>query len=139
MPPRLVLQWLQHSRILQLKKKWLGYHARKTDGILSLLLACFNMPYKITRSKGQDFKKYGIHNGSRCRLKAWEFGESDLEMCRSKLAEADILKEMPKTPIERSLPWIALHLFSIEASYLLLDTGCTGKYLHLLSRLSIGS
>ena len=45
----------------------------------------------------QDSKKYGIHNGSRCRLKAWDLGTSDLEMCRSKLAEAVILKEMPKT------------------------------------------
>ena len=97
-PPAWFRSGYSTEDLLQLKKKWLEYHARETDGILSLLLlACYNMPYKVTCSHGQDFKKYGVHNGSRCRLKAWDLGEADVELCRSQHEEAMILKEMPKT------------------------------------------
>ena len=66
-----------HTELLQQKKKWLSYHARKTEGILSLLLCCYDMPFRVTNSNGHEFKKYGIFNGASCRLKAWELSEED--------------------------------------------------------------
>ena len=39
--------------LLAQKKKWLMYHSRRTDGILSLLLACYDMPYRVTHSNGK--------------------------------------------------------------------------------------
>ena len=56
-PPNWYANGYRHEELLEQKKKWLGYNARKTQGILSALLACFDMPYRVTSSHGKDFKK----------------------------------------------------------------------------------
>ena len=78
------------------KKKWLSYHGRKTEGVLSLLLCCFDMPFKVTHSGGPEYKKYGIHNGARCRLKAWELEAEDTEALRESCEQEIVLTAMPK-------------------------------------------
>ena len=35
------------------------------------------MPFVVKHSGGPEYKKYGVHNGSRCRLKAWQLDEKD--------------------------------------------------------------
>ena len=54
------------------------------------------MPLVVMHS-GADYKKYGVHNGSRCRLKAWELDEKDEAMVRENSSEEFIvLQAMPK-------------------------------------------
>ena len=78
-------------------KRWLNYHARRTEGIQSLLLCCYVMPFVVKHSGGPDYKRYGIHNGSRCRLKAWELDEKDDAIIRDNGSdEFIILQAMPK-------------------------------------------
>ena len=71
-PPNWFCNGYSATQLEDLKRKWLAYHARKTEGVLSLLLCCHNMPFVVKHSGGPEFKKYGVHNGSRCRLKAWK-------------------------------------------------------------------
>lgn len=63
----------------ELKKRWLSpkYHARRTEGILSLLPLCRGMPLRVTLGNGDRFKEFGIHNGARCRLKSWTLHGDD--------------------------------------------------------------
>ena len=76
-PPNWFCNGYSVKELEDLKKKWLSYHARKTEGVLSLLLCCNNMPFVVKHSGGPEYKKYGVHNGSRCRLKAWQLDEKD--------------------------------------------------------------
>ena len=71
-PPSWFASGFSEAELVEQKKKWLSYHARKTEGILSLLLACVGMPYRVTDSNGAEFKEYGVHNGAKCVLKAWQ-------------------------------------------------------------------
>ena len=87
------------------------YHARKTEGILSLLLACYDMPYRVTNSNGNEFKEYGIHNGAKCRLKDWHFSETDEKNAKVHKEGTLVLQELPKklflemlTPMKKAYP-----------------------------------
>ena len=55
------------------------------------------MPYIVKSSHGTDFKKYGIYNGAKCRLKAWHLSDQDYESLQNCTDGALILKELPKT------------------------------------------
>ena len=78
-------------------KRWLNYHARKIEGILSLLLCCYDMPFVVKHSGGPEYKQYGVHNGSRSRLKAWELHEKDEAVIQETSNEEFIvLQAMPK-------------------------------------------
>ena len=59
-PPNWFASGFSKEELLQQKKKWLRYHARKTEGILSLLLCCYDMAFRVTDSSGPEFKKYGM-------------------------------------------------------------------------------
>ena len=76
-PPSWFCNGYNNEELQEMKKRWLSYHARKTECILSLLLCCYDMPLIVKNSGGPEYRKYGIHNGSRCRLKAWELEEED--------------------------------------------------------------
>ena len=51
------------------KRKWLGYHSKKTGHLLPLLLARVDMPCRVARGHGKQFKECGIHDGAKCILK----------------------------------------------------------------------
>ncbi len=55
------------------------------------------MPFVVKHSNGPEYKKYGVHNGSRCRLKAWQLDEQDADTLTDNTDEETIvLKAMPK-------------------------------------------
>ena len=79
------------------KQKWNSpnYHARKTDGIPSLMPLIFDMPWRLTGGQGEHFKECGIHNGTRGRVRAWSLHKDD----EKKLEECDdpeiVLEHLP--------------------------------------------
>ena len=83
-------------------KSWLTLHSKWTGGILSLLLCCYDMPFRVTDSGGKDFKKYGVHSGSRCKLKAWDLSDADKAMLQNITKAIVILQDMPKVLL---VPW----------------------------------
>ena len=96
-PPSWFCSGYSDADLQTMKKRWLNYHARKTEGILSLLLCCYDMPFVVKHSGGPDFKKYGVHNGARCRLKAWDLADADAAAVESNTtAEFIVLEAMPK-------------------------------------------
>ena len=114
-----------------MERRWLAYHAKKTEGILSLLLCCYDMPFVVKHSGGPEYKKYGIHNGSRCRLKAWDLDEQDESTIMEAISEEMIvLKAMPKAlhrigeTVTRTLPWLTRQVVPHENCGDILDAGC---------------
>ena len=110
-PPNWYANGYTTGELLEQKKKWSTYHARKTEGILSLLLACLDMPYRVTDSNGYEFKEYGIHNGAKGILKGWHLSEKDLERADRKEEGNLVLLELPRvlflemqTPMKKSYP-----------------------------------
>ena len=96
-----------------LKEKWLKptYHARKTDGILSLMPCVYDMPCKITSGKGNHCKEYGLHNGSRCRLKAIAFSAEDIARVDDNNESEIVLQKLPEAlwvqseqPLKKQVP-----------------------------------
>lgn len=120
-PPAWYANGYSTKDLQELKKKWLSYHARKTQGILSLLLACFNMPYRVTNSHGKEFKEYGIHNGAKCVLKAWKLDEKDAKKLQHKTEASAILTQLPKilfvemqTPMKKQYPGLPANWFPMQ-------------------------
>eukprot|EP00973_Karenia_brevis_P045643 6321456-Karenia_brevis.AAC.1 len=79
------------------------------------------MPYRVTNSNGKDFKRYGIHNGAKCILKAWKFGEEDTRRLRQKNEPCTILMELPKilfvemqTPMKEQYPGLPQNWFPMQ-------------------------
>jgi hypothetical protein len=60
-PPNWFCNGYSANELLELKKKRLAYHAKKTEGVLSLLLCCYDMLFVVKHSGEPDFKKYGVH------------------------------------------------------------------------------
>ena len=86
------------EQLLQMQKRWAHYHARKCEGILSILPACYKMPYTVTHSHGQEFQEYGIFKGARGKLMGWLLDEAD----QKKIANSEdgdiVLTMLPKIP-----------------------------------------
>ena len=80
-----------------LKTKWLDptYHAKKTDGILSLFPWVHDLPCKITNGRGSRCKEFGLHNGARCWLRALSLNSSDLERVRQSDGAELVLGQLP--------------------------------------------
>eukprot|EP00973_Karenia_brevis_P095862 12429459-Karenia_brevis.AAC.1 len=55
------------------------------------------MPYRVMHSHGPSFKEYGICNGSKGRLKAWELSDKDQAMLQKNNDNIVILTDLPKT------------------------------------------
>jgi len=63
-PPSWYSNGLSKEDLEAMKRRWLSYHARKTEGILSLCPAFYDMPIRVLRGNGANFKEFGIHNGT---------------------------------------------------------------------------
>jgi len=79
------------------KKKWNSpsYHARKTEGIPSLMPLIYGMPWRLTGGQGAHFKESGIHNGTRGRVRAWTLHEEDEKRVKDCNDEEIVLKHLP--------------------------------------------
>ena len=113
-PPAWFTTAYSKGELSTLKLKWLHYHARKTEGILSLLPCCAEMPFRVTHSHGNEFKEYGIHNGAECVLKSWTLEESDLEQLQHNISGEVVLHNLQKQTIcidahtnEKTISWVA--------------------------------
>jgi len=51
-PPSWYCNGFSREELDTRKKSWLSYHARKTEGVLSLLLCCYDMPFVVKHSGG---------------------------------------------------------------------------------------
>ena len=52
------------------KMKWLQYHSRKTEGVLSLCPRCQGMPMRIANGSSALCREFGVHKGSTCTLES---------------------------------------------------------------------
>ena len=95
-PPAWFAGYLSKSELEEMKHNWLQYHARKTEGILSICPCCYDMPVRITQGNGYLYKEYGVHNGSTGNLKAWEFVGPDIEAWKDSDAKQVVLHALPK-------------------------------------------
>ena len=98
-PPAMHFAEYSSNELQDLKKKWLlpTYHARKTQGIPSLLPCAQNMPYRLMSSANRQLKDHGITKGALIRLKAWDLHEEDLEVMKTCVDDETVLKHMPTT------------------------------------------
>ena len=67
-PPNEHYSHYSKEELIAEKKKWNSpnYHARKTDGIPSLMALIYDMPWRLTGGQGAHLKECGIHNGRSC-------------------------------------------------------------------------
>ena len=84
------------QQLLAMQKRWAHYHARKTEGILSMLPACNNMPYTVMHSHGEEFKEYGVHKGSQGILVGWILDEEDSKALEDNEDGEVVLSLLPK-------------------------------------------
>ena len=80
------------------KMKWNSpnYHARKTEGILSLMPLIYGMPWRLTGGQGAHFKESGIHNSTRGCVRAWTLHEDDEKQLAACRDSELILKHLPR-------------------------------------------
>ena len=104
-PPAWFAGDFSKKELEDMKKKWLQYHAKKTEGILSMCPCCYDMPVRITHGNGSHCKDYGISNGSTGILKAWQFAKEDMEAIRDDSSPQVVLKALPhKLVIQMTRP-----------------------------------
>ena len=129
-PPAWFASGYSKNELEELKRKWLKYHARKTEGVLSLLPCCKGMPYRVTHSHGPEFKEYGIHNGAECILKSWQLDEEDMKKHQDSIESEVILQYLPikffvemTTPLKKPYPGLPQQWFPMRTvvSYWTLD------------------
>jgi len=95
-PPAWFAGSMSKSELEEMKQTWLQYHAKKTEGILSLCPCCYDMPMRVTNGSGYMSKNYGIHNGAQGVLKAWQFADSDVEAANTAASQQVVLHALPK-------------------------------------------
>ena len=78
-----------------MKEKWLQYHARKTEGVLSICPLCYGMPLRITNGNGYLSKLYGMHNGATCVLDGWQLAEPDIATSEENKESQIVLSSLP--------------------------------------------
>ena len=81
----------------KLKRKWLNptYHAKKTEGIPSLMPGVYGMPVRLTTGKAKFASEYGLHNGARGGLRGWELHPDDLASLSTNASNEVILTHLP--------------------------------------------
>ena len=130
-PPAWFAGTMTKAELQQMKQNWLRYHARKTEGILSICPCCYNMPLRITHGNGYLYKEYGVHNGATCILKGWELHDKDLETPVSHSSRQIVLQALPKKlivemdrPLNKEYPGLPTNHFPLSpvTVYWLLDT-----------------
>ena len=118
-PPAWFASGYSKAELTELKTKRLQFHSRKTEGILSLLPSCYNMPFKVTHSHGHQFKEYGIHNGAYCILKSWILDETDERLLGENQNSEVVLQCLPKkfyvemiSPMKKQYPGLLMFVLS---------------------------
>ena len=94
-PPLQVTEGHSKADLQEMKKRWLQFHSKKTEGVLSLCPCCRDMPVRVTSGKVYKSKEYGVHNGSCGILKSWELAQDDIEMLKTATDEQIVLKRLP--------------------------------------------
>ena len=124
-----------------LKKKWLKFHARKTEGVLSLLPCCLDMPYRVTHSHGPEFKEYGAHNGAECVFKSWQLDEADMKRLQDNTEGEVVLQYLPirlyvqmTTPLKKPYPGLPHQWFPMRS----VDMSRTGPWMPKKTLTSLG-
>ena len=95
------------EEIERMQRKWLQYHARKTEGILSLCPRCHGMPMRIASGNSGLCREYGVHNGAACTAAGWALEASDKEALENCPEAQVVLRSLPKKHIvhmDRPLP-----------------------------------
>ena len=59
-PPAWFAGTLGTEELEKVKRKWLQYHARKTEGVLSLCPCCHGMPLRITNGSSALCREFGV-------------------------------------------------------------------------------
>ena len=82
---------------MEQKRKWNSpnYHARKTEGIPSLMPAVYGMTWRLTGGQGAHFKECGIHNGTKGRVRGWTLHEEDEKHLEECCDREIVLKHLP--------------------------------------------
>ena len=89
------------DELQSMKQRWLQYHARKTEGILSLCPCCRGMPVRVTSGNNALYREYGVHNGATGVVQAWELGPLDKEVLEQSQEAQAVLRALPKNIIVR--------------------------------------
>ena len=120
-PPNWYAADFNATEMADKRKNWLTYHARKTEGILSLLLCCKGMPFRVTDNNGHEFKEYGIYKAATCILKSWEFDPKDEERAATNTEKFFVLQHLPKvlfvemqTPMIKQYPGLPKNWFPVR-------------------------
>ncbi len=100
-----------HEEMRRKQQNWLFYHARSTQGILSLCPLAYDLPFRITRGNGKDMKEHGINNGARGRLRDWTLHDDDVVRLQNCTDGEVTLTELPlvlvlfmETPMRKKHP-----------------------------------
>ena len=96
-PPQEHFAHYTREELVTLKKKWLSptYHAKKTDGILSLCPSAYGLPIRITSGMGTDCKACGVHNGMRGFIRGWELQTDDSKTLIDNVDREVVLQKLP--------------------------------------------
>ena len=100
-PPAWFASTLGKEDLENMKQKWLQYHARKTEGILSLCPCCHGMPMCITSGNSALYREYGVRNGATCVLQAWELDPLDKDTLERSQDAQVVLRALPRKLIVR--------------------------------------
>ena len=95
-PPAWFAGSMNQTELEEMKRNWLQYHAKKTEGVLSICPGCYDMPMRITHGNGYMFKQYNIHNGATCFLRGMELADVDVEYLKTTEARQVVLQALPK-------------------------------------------
>ena len=84
-----------------MKQNLRQYHARKTEGILSLCPCCYHVPLRIMSGNHPFYREYGVRNGATCVFEAWELDPIDKVALESSHEPQVVLRALPKQLIVR--------------------------------------
>ena len=120
-PPAWFADSMSKPELEAMKHKWLQYHAKKTEGVLSICPCCYDMPVRITHGNGFLFKEYGVHNGSCGTVKGWQFADADVEEWKTTPDRQIVLKALPKRlviflsrPMKKQYPGMEHNCFPLS-------------------------
>ena len=79
-----------------LKRKFMYYHARRTEGILPLMPCTYDFPMRVSNVGNRvKYKRHGVHKGTLCRIRAWTLHEEDTALIENSTEPEVCLKHLP--------------------------------------------
>ena len=85
-----------NAELRAMKRQWMHYHARRSEGILSLMPCTYDLAMRVANVGNRaKFKKHGIHKGSLCRIRAWTLHEEDEALLETSKESEICLKHLP--------------------------------------------